>query len=82
MGIPSEVGVVKTLTIAPDELRVFEPFTLQAVCRWFRQGDLDITCTRRFRNNPYRRAQLGTASGFVGINGNDFAKLMHMSEVN
>ena len=48
MGIPSEVSVVKTLTIAPDELRVFGPFTLQAVCQWFRQGDLDITCTAGF----------------------------------
>ncbi len=48
IGIPSEVGDLKTLTISPDELTVFEPFTLQAVCRWFRQGDRDIPCTAGF----------------------------------
>ena len=48
IGIPSEVDDLKTLTVAPDELRVFEPFTLQASCRWFRQGDLDINCTAGF----------------------------------
>ncbi len=48
MGIPSEVRDVKTFTIAPEELGVFEPFTLQAVCEWFRQGDPDITCTAGF----------------------------------
>jgi uncharacterized protein (DUF433 family) len=48
IGILSEVDDLKTLTVAPDELRVFEPFTLQASCRWFRQGDLDTNCTAGF----------------------------------
>jgi Mor family transcriptional regulator len=48
IGIPSEVDDLKTLTIAPHELTVFEPFTLQAACRWFRKGDLDITGTAGF----------------------------------
>jgi uncharacterized protein (DUF433 family) len=48
IGISSEVDDLKTLTIAPDELTVFEPFTLQAACRWFRGGDRDIPCTAGF----------------------------------
>jgi len=43
---------LKSMTSKPygctDELRVFEPFTLKAACRWFRQDDLDITCTAGF----------------------------------
>lgn len=48
MGIPSGVYDMKTLTIAPDDLTVFKPFTLQAACRWFRQGNFDATCTAGF----------------------------------
>jgi uncharacterized protein (DUF433 family) len=48
IGIPSEVGDMKTLTIAPEELTALEPFALQAACRWFKKGDLDITCTAGF----------------------------------
>jgi len=47
-GVPSEVDDLKTLTIAPEELSLFEPITLQAECRWFRPGDLDIDCTAGF----------------------------------
>ncbi len=48
IGIPSEVDELKTLTIASDELKVFEPFTVQATCRWFKQGDLNIACIAGF----------------------------------
>jgi uncharacterized protein (DUF433 family) len=48
IGIPSEVGDMKSLTIASEELPVLKPFELQAACRWFKKGDLDITCTAGF----------------------------------
>ncbi len=48
IGLLSEVDDLKILTVAPDELRIFEPFTLQAACRWFRPGDLDTTCAAGF----------------------------------
>ncbi len=48
MGIRSEVDDLKTLTVAPEGLRLFDPFTLKAACRWFKQGHLGITCTAGF----------------------------------
>lgn len=59
IGIPSEVDDLKTLTISPDDLNVFEPFTLQAVCRWSRQGDRDTTCTAGFAITNIGEPSLG-----------------------
>ncbi len=48
IGIRCEVDDLKTLTIAPAELTLFKPLTFQAVCRWFRKGDVETACSAGF----------------------------------
>jgi hypothetical protein len=48
VGIPSEIGDVKTLLILHEEFVVIEPFLFEAQCRWVRKSPQDGEVTAGF----------------------------------